>query len=56
MTLSIRSVSVGVWGRAIDAGTDDNVEELDAVWDEVLDLIGSDYDGYSYVSSIGWAA
>lgn len=26
------------------------------MWDQVLDLIGSDYDGYSYVSSIGWAA
>lgn len=35
---------------------DDDVEELDAVWDEVLVLIGSDYGGYSYVSSIGWAA
>ncbi|SBV03932.1 hypothetical protein YW3DRAFT_07160 [Streptomyces sp. MnatMP-M77] len=33
----------------------DDLAGLDAVWDEVLDLIGSDYDGYS-VSSIGWAA
>jgi len=55
--LSSRSVSVrGVWDRAVDAWMDDDLEELDAVWDEVLDLIGSDYDGYSYVSSIGWAA
>lgn len=35
---------------------DDDQDELDAVWVEVLDLIGSDYDGYSYVPSIGWAA
>ncbi|WP_103508993.1 transcriptional regulator [Streptomyces sp. SM13] len=55
--LSSRSVTVrGVWDRAVDAWMDDDVEELDAVWDEVLDLLGSDYDGYSYVSSIGWSA
>lgn len=57
MTLSSRSVNVrGVWGRAVDAWMDDDLDELDAVWGEVLDLIGSDHDGYSYVSSIGWAA
>ncbi|MFJ1804465.1 transcriptional regulator [Streptomyces sp. NPDC088180] len=55
--LSPRSVSVrGVWDRAVDAWVDDDLDGLDAVWDEILDLIGSDYDGYSYVSSIGWAA
>ncbi|MEU7347970.1 transcriptional regulator [Streptomyces bacillaris] len=55
--LASRSVNVrGVWDRAVDAWMDDDLAELDAVWDEILDLIGSDYDGYSYVSSIGWAA
>ncbi|MFI8201016.1 transcriptional regulator [Streptomyces sp. NPDC085942] len=55
--LSPRSINVrGVWDRAVDAWMDGDLEELDAVWDEVLDLIGSDYDGYSHVSSIGWAA
>ncbi|MFD7068935.1 transcriptional regulator [Streptomyces sp. NPDC059913] len=55
--LSSRSISVrGVWGRAVDAWTNDDLDELDAVWDEILDLIGSDYDGYSNVSSIGWNA
>ncbi len=55
--LAPRSVNVrGVWDQAVDAWMDDDQDELDAVWDEVLDLIGSDYDGYSYVSSIGWAA
>lgn len=55
--LSSRSVNVrGVWDRAVDAWVDDDVEELDAVWDEVLDLTGSDHDGYTYVSSIGWVA
>lgn len=55
--LAPRSINVrGVWDRAVDAWMDDDLDELDAVWDEVLDLIGSDYDGYSYVSSIGWSA
>ncbi|MDX5578188.1 transcriptional regulator [Streptomyces sp. ID01-9D] len=55
--LAPRSVNVrGVWDRAVDAWMDDDMEELDAVWDDVLDLLGSDYDGYSYVSSIGWSA
>ncbi|MFF8471967.1 transcriptional regulator [Streptomyces griseus] len=55
--LAPRSINVrGVWDRAVDAWMDDDLAGLDAVWDEVLDLIGSDYDGYSYVSSIGWAA
>ncbi|MET9208249.1 transcriptional regulator [Streptomyces bacillaris] len=55
--LAPRSVNVrGVWDRAVDAWMDDDLAELDAVWDEILDLIGSDYDGYSYVSSVGWAA
>ncbi|MGW3334104.1 transcriptional regulator [Streptomyces rubiginosohelvolus] len=55
--LAPRSVNVrGVWDRAVDAWMDDDLDELDAVWDEVLDLIGSDYDGYSFVSSIGWSA
>ncbi|MCX4523658.1 MULTISPECIES: hypothetical protein [Streptomyces] len=43
MTLSSRSVNVrGAWGRAVDAWMDDNLDELDAVWDEVLELLGSD--------------
>ncbi|MEU2764725.1 transcriptional regulator [Streptomyces sp. NPDC007094] len=55
--LAPRSINVrGVWDRAVDAWMDDDQDELDAVWDEVLDLVGSDYDGYSFVSSIGWSA
>ncbi|MFE7759745.1 transcriptional regulator [Streptomyces sp. NPDC057429] len=55
--LSSRSVSVrGVWDRAVDAWIDDDVQELDAVWDEIIQDLGSDYDSYTNVSSIGWAA
>ncbi|MFH8687453.1 hypothetical protein ACH4EC_11330 [Streptomyces anulatus] len=46
----------GVWDRAVDAWVDDDVEELDAVWDEALDLTGSDYDAYTHVSSTASAA
>ncbi|MEV7297339.1 transcriptional regulator [Streptomyces microflavus] len=57
--LSTRSVNVrdlGLWDRAVDAWMDDDLEELDAVWDEIIEDLGSDYDAYSNVSSIGWAA
>ncbi|MFE6189141.1 transcriptional regulator [Streptomyces sp. NPDC056465] len=55
--LSSRSLSVrGVWDRAVDAWMDDDVEELDAIWDDIIQDLGSDYDAYSNVSSIGWAA
>ncbi|MEU8701675.1 transcriptional regulator [Streptomyces sp. NPDC048680] len=55
--LSSRSVNVrGVWDRAVDAWMEDDVEELDAIWDEIIEDLGSDYDAYANVSSIGWAA
>ncbi|MFI8008259.1 transcriptional regulator [Streptomyces sp. NPDC086010] len=55
--LSSRSLSVrGVWDRAVDAWMDDDVEELDAIWDDIIQDLGSDYDAYSNVSSLGWAA
>lgn len=57
--LSTRSVNVrdlGLWARAVDAWMDDDLEELDAVWDEIIEDLGSDYDTYSNLSSIGWAA
>ncbi|MEU2462517.1 transcriptional regulator [Streptomyces sp. NPDC012473] len=52
-----RNVNVrGVWDRAVDAWIDDDFEELDAIWDEIIQDLGSKYDAYSNVSSIGWAA
>ncbi|MFJ6614819.1 transcriptional regulator [Streptomyces sp. NPDC091289] len=52
-----RSINVrGVWDRAVDAWLDDDAQELDAIWDRIIEDLGSDYDGYSNVSSIGWAA
>ncbi|MFD7973906.1 transcriptional regulator [Streptomyces clavifer] len=55
--LSSRSISVrGVWDRAVDAWINDDVAELDAIWDDIIQDLGSEYDAYSNVSSIGWAA
>jgi len=51
--LSSRSLNVrGVWDRAVDAWMNDDVDGLDAVWDEIIVNLGSDYDAYSNV----WAA
>lgn len=44
------------WTAAVDAWLADDDEALDAVWDEVIHDLGSAYDSYSYVSSIGWNA
>ncbi|MFD6656144.1 transcriptional regulator [Streptomyces parvus] len=55
--LSTRSISVrGIWDRAVDAWMNDDLAELDAIWDSIIEDLGSDYDAYSHVSSIGWAA
>ena len=52
-----RSIKVrGVWDRAVDAWLDEDLAELDAIWDQIIVDIGSEYDAYSNVSSIGWAA
>ncbi|MFC9121674.1 hypothetical protein ACFTXO_18040 [Streptomyces sp. NPDC057067] len=55
--LSSRSITVrGVWDRAVDAWMNDDVDELDAVWGDIIEDLGSEYDAYSNVSSICWAA
>lgn len=56
--LAVRRITVRPrhWEAAVDAWLADDTEALDAVWDEVIADLGSDYDSYSYVSSIGWSA
>ncbi|RPK87311.1 hypothetical protein [Streptomyces anulatus] len=55
--LASRSVDVrGVRESAVDAWPDGNTQELEAIWDRIIEDLGSDYDGCSNVSSIGWAA
>jgi hypothetical protein len=56
--LAVRRLTVRPrhWDAAVDAWLADDEEGLDAVWDEVIHDLGSEYDAYSYVSSIGWSA
>jgi hypothetical protein len=56
--LSVRRLTVRPrhWVAAVDAWLADDEEALDAVWDEIIRDLGSEYDSYSYVSSVGWHA
>ncbi|WP_394298116.1 transcriptional regulator [Streptomyces rimosus] len=44
------------WDAAVDAWLADDAEALDRIWDDLITELGSDYDAYSNVSSVGWAA
>ncbi|HET6634864.1 MAG TPA: transcriptional regulator [Streptomyces sp.] len=56
--LSVRRLTVRprYWDAAVDAWLADDEEGLDAVWDDIIRELGSEYDSYSYVSSVGWNA
>ena len=56
--LETRNISVrGVWDRAVDAWIDGDDQELEAIWDEIITTsLGTDWDSYTHVSSVGWAA
>ncbi|WP_329492652.1 transcriptional regulator [Kitasatospora herbaricolor] len=60
--ISHRAINVrGAWDDMVDAwdkGPNDPsaAEMLDVIWDEVITDLGSDYDAYSYVTHIGFAA
>ncbi|MGW4254467.1 transcriptional regulator [Streptomyces californicus] len=58
--LSGRDVNVrdlGLWDRAVDAWMDDDLVELDDIWQQICqDHLGTDWEAYAYVDSIGWDA
>jgi hypothetical protein len=55
--LSTRTINVrGVWDAAVDAWVDGDEHGLDAIWDDIITGLGSDWDAYANVSSGGWAA
>ncbi|GAA1924293.1 transcriptional regulator [Streptantibioticus ferralitis] len=57
--LETRVINVrgNVWDRAVDAWIAGNEPELEAIWDEIIQgALGTDWDAYTYVSSVGWAA
>ncbi|WP_257981190.1 hypothetical protein [Streptomyces sp. CB02959] len=54
-----RSINVRglIWDRAVDAWIAHDASELEAIWDEIIQGgLGTDWDAYTYVSSVGWAA
>lgn len=58
--LSTRDVNVrdlDLWDRAVDAWMDDDEGELEDVWQQICqDHLGTDWEAYAYVDSIGWDA
>lgn len=56
--IQVRHINVRprVWDAAVDAWLADDYETLDAIWDDLIHDLGTDYDSYSYVSSVGWSA
>jgi hypothetical protein len=56
--LSVRRVTVRghrIWDDIIQAWIDEDAEMLDIAWDEIITDLGSEYDAYSHVSSVGFA-
>jgi hypothetical protein len=55
--LTPRSVTVRyVWGDLVRAWGEGDQATMDDIWDTIInDLIGSDYDAYSYVSGVGFS-
>ena len=56
LTVRHHTIRARHWHTAVDAWLADDAEALRTLWDEITPGLGSDYDSYSYVSSIGWAA
>ncbi|WP_129837702.1 transcriptional regulator [Streptomyces sp. RFCAC02] len=55
--IPVRRVSVRqprIWTDIIDGWLTGNSELLDAAWDDIIWDLGSEYDSYAYVSSIGF--
>ncbi|MFH9425574.1 hypothetical protein [Streptomyces sp. NPDC017529] len=50
------SVRPRFWDAAADAWLADDAEGLDRAWDDLIPELGADYDAYSNVFSLGWAA
>ncbi|MEU8763845.1 hypothetical protein [Streptomyces sp. NPDC048659] len=56
-TLSQRSITVRyVWGDLVDAWAQQDAATVDEIWDDVISDLDSDYNAYSYVSSVGIGA
>lgn len=56
--LQVRRINIrpAIWDAAVDAWIADDRAGMHAIWDDAIVDIGTDYDSYTNVSSIGWAA
>ncbi|MFB7867893.1 hypothetical protein [Streptomyces sp. NPDC056069] len=55
--LSQRSITVRyVWADLVDAYAAQDADTVDEIWDDVISDLDSDYNAYSYVSSVGIGA
>lgn len=56
--LAPRSINIRgyVWDDMVDAWLDDDLDMLDTIWDDIINGLDSDYDAYSYVTAVGFAA
>lgn len=58
-TSETRNINVrgAVRDRAVDAWIAEDTQELEAIWNDVIQsTLGTGWDAYTHVSSIGWAA
>jgi hypothetical protein len=55
--LQVRHINVRprVWDAAVDAWLADDAAALDEIWDNLIHDLGTDYDAFSHVSSVGWS-
>ncbi|KJY27388.1 hypothetical protein VR45_34965, partial [Streptomyces sp. NRRL S-495] len=54
--LQVRHVNVRQWEEIVEAWAEGDLDTLDEWWDEIIQDLGSDYDAYSHVSSLGFSA
>ncbi len=56
--LAPRSVTIRgtVWDDIVDAWINDDLDTLDEIWDDIINGLDSDYDAYTFVTAVGFAA
>ncbi|MDB1090408.1 transcriptional regulator, partial [Streptomyces sp. ACA25] len=56
--LAVRHINVRprIWNAAVDAWLNNDDQAMEGIWDEIIMDLGSGYDAYTNVASVGWAA
>lgn len=50
------TIRPAVWDAAVDAWAAADAQDLQLIWEDAITDLGSDWDAYTYVSSVGWNA